>query len=120
MGKYIFVGAYSTGSWARMIRSTDDRITLARHFAEALGGSLECMYWEMSTRSIYTIADLPDSTCAAAAAAVLTQSGAFKYVESHELLTQDQLGDVLALAGDVSKLYEVPGHSVVETVEHSR
>ena len=109
MPKFIVVGSYSSGSWARMMRCMDDRITAVRGFAGALGGSLECIYWEVSTRSAYAIAEFPDSASAAAATAVLTKTGAFKNVETHELLTQEQLGDVLALAGDVSSAYHVPG-----------
>jgi len=111
MPKFIVVGSYSSGSWARLIRSMDDRIALVRSFAEALGGSLECIYWEASTRTVYAIADLPDSATAVAATAVLSKTGAFKDVESHELLTQEQLSDVLALAGDVAQVYHVPGES---------
>ena len=109
MPKYIAVGSYSSGSWARLMRRMDDRIATARNLAESLGGSLECIYWEIGTRSVYAILDMPDSACMAAATAVLSQTGAFKTVDSHELLTQDQLSDVLALAGDVSPSYHVPG-----------
>jgi uncharacterized protein with GYD domain len=109
MPKYIAVGSYSTGSWARMMRSMDDRIAIASTFAESLGGSLECIYWEISTRSVYAIVDMPDSAAMAAATAAITQTGAFKTVDTHELLDQDQLCDVLALAGDASHLYHVPG-----------
>jgi len=109
MPKYIAVGSYSSGSWARLMRRMDDRIAAARSIAESLGGSLDCIYWEISTRSVYAIVDMPDSVAMAAATAVLTQTGAFKHVDSHELLTQDQLSEVLDLAGDVSQLYRVPG-----------
>jgi hypothetical protein len=47
---------------------------------------------------------------------VLTQTGAFKHVDSHELLTQDQLSDVLALAGNVSQLYSAPGQASDATI----
>jgi hypothetical protein len=40
----------------------------------------------------------------AAATTALIQTGAFRSVDSHELLTQRQLSEVLALAGDVSSL----------------
>lgn len=90
MPKFIVFCSYSTGSWARMMRSIDDRVAMAGKLTECLGGSLECVYWEVSTRAVYAIADMPDSTCAAAAA-VLTHTGAFKSEETHELLTQDQL-----------------------------
>jgi hypothetical protein len=71
--------------------------------------SVDCIYWAISTRSVYAIVDMPDSAAMTAATAVLTQTGAFRSVDSHELLTQDQLSGVLALAGDVSALYHVPG-----------
>jgi uncharacterized protein with GYD domain len=116
MPKYIVVGSYSSGSWARLMRRMDDRTATARNVAEALGGSLDCIYWELSTRSVYAIADMPDSETMAAAATVLTQTGAFKSVDSHELLTQDQLSDVLALAGNVSPLYHVPGEEADATI----
>ena len=109
MPKYIFIGSYSSGSWARMMRSMGDRVGMARNFTKYLGGSIECLYWEASSRTVYAIVDMPDSASAAAAATVLNQSGAFKAVEAHELLTQDQLSDVLTLAEDASQLYEVPG-----------
>ena len=38
-------------------------------FARSLGGSLECLYWEVSARTVYAIADMPDSATAAAATA---------------------------------------------------
>lgn len=109
MPKYITFCAYSCGSWARMMRRHDDRATMARILTESLGGSLECIYWEVSTGTSFAIVNLPDSACASAAAAVLTQTGAFKNVEVHEVLTQDQLSDALALAGEVSKIYQAPG-----------
>ena len=109
MPEYIAIGSYSSGSWARLMRRMDDRIATARTVAESLGGSVDCIYWEISTRSVYAIVDMPDSAAMAAATAVLTQNGAFRSVDSHELLTQDQLSGVLALAGDVSPLYHVPG-----------
>jgi uncharacterized protein with GYD domain len=118
MPKYLAVGSYSCGTWARLMRSMDDRIGTARKFAAALGGSLECIYWEIGTRSVYAIVDMPDSATMAAAAAAVTQTGAFKSVDSHELLTQDQLSGVLALAGDVSKNYQVPGQPVAPEIEN--
>jgi uncharacterized protein with GYD domain len=117
MPKYLAVGSYSAATWARLMRSMDDRMASARKLAEALGGSLECIYWEISTCSVYAIIDMPDSATMAAAAAAVTQTGAFKSVDSHELLTQEQLCDVLALAQDVSQLYHVPGQPDAPEIE---
>src|SRR5260370_35975879 len=102
MPKYIAVGSYSSGSWARLMRRMDDRIAAARTVAETLGGSVDCIYWEISTRSVYAIVDMPDSAAMAAATAVITQTGAFKTVDSTELPPQEQLSNVLAVARDGS------------------
>ena len=91
MPKYLAVGSYSAGTWARLMRCMDDRNSIARKFAESLGGSLECIYWEMSTRSIYAIVDMPDSATMAAAAAAITQTGAFKSVDELKQAIMDYL-----------------------------
>ena len=111
MPKYLAVGTYSAGTWARLMRSMDDRVESTRKFAESLGGSLDCIYWEIGTRKVYAIVNGPDSVTVAAAAATVTQTGAFKSVDFHELLTQDQLTDALMVARDVSQVYQVPGHT---------
>jgi uncharacterized protein with GYD domain len=116
MPKYIAVGSYSCASWARMMRSMDDRVAQGRKFTESLSGSLECIYWEISTRSVYAIVDMPDSAAMAAATTAITQTGAFKSIDTHELLTQEQLSDMLAVAGDISQLYHVPGEHADTTI----
>jgi uncharacterized protein with GYD domain len=87
----------------------DDRLTIAKSFTQALGGSVDCLYWEVSTRSVYAIVDMPDSATMAAASAAVVQTGAFTSVDTHELHSQNQLWDVLAIASDAAQVYEVPG-----------
>src|SRR5580704_13541697 len=98
MRKYITIFTYSSGSWARMIDSPGDRTTVVQQTAESLGGSLESIYWELGTHDGYSIVDLPDSVSAEALIAAMTKTGAFKSVEAHELLTQQQLITTLDLA----------------------
>ena len=114
MPKYMYSATYSPGSWARMMRIADDRVKAVRLLMESLGGSLEFTYWEVSARAVFAVADLPDSSSAAAVAAVLSQSGAFKKVETNEVLTQDQFTGVLELADNVSEAYRVPGQDLLE------
>ncbi len=113
MPKYMYICAYSPGSWARLMRVSDDRVGAASRLMNYLGGRLDSAYWEVSGRAVYAIADMPDSATAAAATAVLTHTGAFKSVESNELLTQEQLNGVLELADDATDAYNVPGHLVL-------
>ena len=109
MPKYMTRMCYSTGSWARMINSHGDRTKALRCLMEALGGSLECVYWQFGTEDALAIVDLPDSVSASALTAAVTKTGAFKKVQTHELLTQDQLLATLDLARDAAEVFEVPG-----------
>jgi uncharacterized protein with GYD domain len=112
MAKYLIIFTYSSGSWARMINSPGDRSTAARRIFEALGGSLESLYWDLGTHDGFAVGDLADAVTAGALAAAITKTGAFTSVETHELLTQDQLSAVLDLARDAAQVYEAPGQPV--------
>jgi len=81
---------------------------------ESVGGSLDCVYWEVSARAAHALTDLPDSQAATAVAAVLTHTGAFKNVEIHELFTQDQFNATLELADSVSDVYTPPGQALLQ------
>ena len=108
--KYLTTFTYSCGSWARLVKAPGDRTLAAQRLLEPLGGSLECLYWLFGTHEDgVLIVDLPDSVTAQAWETVLNRTGAFKSVETHELLTQQQLLETLVLARDVGPVYEVPG-----------
>ena len=113
MPKYIQIFNYSSGSWARMINSLGgDQITTVQRTLESLGGSLECMYWQVGSHDGYAIFEVPDSVTAEAVEQAMTKTGAFKSMETHELLTQKQLVETLHLAKEAAQVYEVPGQPV--------
>lgn len=114
MPNYMLHCTYSPGSWARLIRVADNRVEAANELMESLGGSLKSTYWEVSARAVYGICELPDSSAATAVAGVMVHTGAFKNVEVHEVLTQDQFVGVLELADNVSQTYRVPGQALLE------
>lgn len=111
MPKYMITGAYSSGSWARMLHSPGDRTAAVKAVADAVGGTIEAMYWNLETRSAIIITDLPDTVTAAGVVTVGTKTGAFTSVQAQELLNQDQLSDWLVVARDMSEVYETPGQS---------
>lgn len=91
-----------------------DRGGRARRAAAAPSLGTNGSHWETSARSAHAIVDLPDSRAAAAVAAVLTHTGAFKNVEVHEVLTQDDFNAVLELADSVSEVYTPPGSALLQ------
>lgn len=115
MSKFLIEGKYSSGSWARMIGRHDDRTQAARSLMQSLGGELDQLYWDAGSAAAYALADLPDSVTTEAIITALDGTGAFRSVEAHQLLTQEQLRDALTLAADASNVYRVPGRSAVGT-----
>jgi uncharacterized protein with GYD domain len=111
MPKYLTTFTYSSGSWARMCNTPEDRTKAAQNVVEALGGTLECIYWQMESDDGLVSSDFPDSVAASAVHTAILKTGAFKSVDTHVLLTQQQLHDRLVLARDATEVYEVPGRS---------
>ena len=116
MCKFMIKFDYSTGSWARMARVTDDRTAAVTAMMDSLGGSLQAIYWDAQKCAAYALVDLPDSVSAAAAVTAAASTGAFVGVEAHELLTEHQVHDALTLAKVAGKAYHAPGISAIEPV----
>jgi uncharacterized protein with GYD domain len=114
MLKFVMTFTYSSASWARMVKVPDDRATAVALLLEHLHGSLESIYWDVGNGSAHVIADLPDSVSAAAAITAAVRTGAFKDIQVHEVLTQDQLRDMIVLARGSQDIYRVPGQSAIE------
>jgi uncharacterized protein with GYD domain len=114
MPKFAIKFSYTSASWARMITVADDRAGAVSALLEHLGGKLDEIYWEVEDAAAYVIGELPDSLSAAAAITAATRTGAFKEVQVHQLLTQDQLRDVVALAKSLEHVYRPPGAAAIE------
>jgi uncharacterized protein with GYD domain len=112
--KFVIIMRYSSASWARMLKAPEDRASAVAALMEHLDGSLESIYWEVETASAYVIADLPDSVSAAAVMTAATKTGAFTDVRVHEVLTQDQLRDVVTLARGSEGVYCPPGQEAIQ------
>lgn len=115
MGRFLLKVSYTSGSWARMIKNPDDRTAAVAALVGSLGGSLDSLYWDVDSSTSYAIVDLPDSLSAVAVNLAVVKTGAYKGVETHELLTADRLHEALILARDAASAYTVPGQSAVES-----
>jgi len=114
MLKYVVKLVYSSASWARMLKVPEDRASAEAALLEHLGGSLESIYWEVEDTAAHVIADLPDSVSAAAVITAANKTGAFKSVHVHEVLTRDQLREMVALAKSSEGVYRPPGQAAIE------
>jgi uncharacterized protein with GYD domain len=114
MSKFMIKANYSSASWARMLTFSDDRPATVAALMEHLGGKLDAMYWEVDDAAAYAIGDLPDPVSAAAIVTAASRTGAFKDVHVHQLLTLDQLRDMVALAKSLEQVYSPPGAAATE------
>jgi uncharacterized protein with GYD domain len=112
--KFVIIMTYSSASWAGMLKTPEDRASAVAALMEYFHGSLDSIYWEVETASAYVVADLPDSVSAAAVITAATRTGAFTDVRVHEVLTQDQLRDMVALAQSSDNVYRPPGRAAIE------
>jgi uncharacterized protein with GYD domain len=113
MAKYMCTAHFTSGSWARLVKGSEDRTAVVRSLMESLGGSLEAIYWGAHGNVSFAIVDLPDAVTAKAAAMTEFKTGAFTSVEVEELPTQDQLTDSLMLMRSAEQFFEAPGMAAV-------
>jgi uncharacterized protein with GYD domain len=110
MAKYVVFFTYNSDSWERLINNPGfDRGAAMRRLAEALGGTLESIYWMSGAYDGFDIIDVPDSVTAAALSVTMTSTGAFKRVETHELFDERQIGRALEKSKDSREAYRPPG-----------
>jgi uncharacterized protein with GYD domain len=110
MAKYVVFFTYTSDSWERLIKTPEfDRAAAMRQLADSMGGSLESIYWMSGSYDGFDIIDVPDSVSAAAVSVTLTSSGAFKQVETHELLSEQQMGQALEKGRESSQVFRAPG-----------
>jgi uncharacterized protein with GYD domain len=114
MSKFVMTFNYSSGSWARMLKVADDRAAAVSALLDHMDGRLDAIYWGVESAQAYVICDLPDSVSATAAVTAANETGAFKDVQVHEVLTQEQLRDVVALAQSAHGVYQPPGKAATE------
>jgi len=109
MARYASFFSYSSETWARMINAPGDRTAAVRQVLDSVGGSLESIHWMFGPHDGIAIFDVPDSVRAAAVSIAVSSTGAFKHMETHELFTQDQLGETLGQASNMTQAYQRPG-----------
>lgn len=109
MTKYLLQFSYSSDAWAKMIRNPTDRTAAVRAALEPAGGTLESLYFMFGAADGIVIYDVPDAEAAAAVSIAVGSTGAFRSLETHELIEPERLVPVLGKAGEAAGVYRTPG-----------
>jgi uncharacterized protein with GYD domain len=109
MAKFIVFFKYTEETWAKMIVNPSDRLAAVRAAAQSLGGDIETMYYMFGEHDGFLVADMPDSTTAAAMSIAVSSTGAVRDLKTHELIAPGDLSTVLSKAGTLQSSYQAPG-----------
>ena len=98
---------YTPETWARLIRSPEDRRVAAQSYIESVGGKLHGFWFAFGDHDAYTLWEAPDNVSMAAVALAITSGGALSSLETTVLLTVEDTMDALRMAQQVQ--YRPPG-----------
>ena len=107
MARYAILFTFKGETVKAMMDKPADRAAAAAEIVEAAGGTMESYYLMFGAWDGICIATLPTSSAAAAVSLKVSSSGAFSHVETHELLTADELVGALRTADELA--YSPPG-----------
>lgn len=94
MPKYLFRASYTTAGAAGLLKEGGtSRVKAITALVESSGGKVECAYWAMGADDFLLIADLPNTSAAAAASLNVGASGAAS-VTTSELLTAAEVDEI--------------------------
>ena len=102
---------YTSDAWDAMIDKPRDRAAQAQAVVEAVDGTMETIYWMFGPHDGLCIFDAPTQISAAAVSVAVVSTGSFKHLETHELLTQEQLSHTLQSARECRRRYQPPRQS---------
>jgi uncharacterized protein with GYD domain len=91
MPKYLHIGTYTReGSTALGRDGGSKRAAAVRSAVEALGGAVECIYWDLGGNRVFAVIDLSDDVTATALNVAANAAGALE-LETVKLHTAAEL-----------------------------
>ena len=110
MPLYMAEFGYTPDSWARLVKSPENREETVRQILEDAGCKLHGIWYAFGSSDGFALIEAPDTTTAGALSIAIASSGAFRKFDTHVLITQDELLEALEKAGEVA--YAIPGAAV--------
>lgn len=102
--------AYTPDTWARLVKSPENREEAVAAMLEQRGCKLHRLWYSFGEEDGFALIEAPDNITAAAIAISITSSGAFTMFRTSVLMTQEEALDALTQAGRVE--YAPPGEAV--------
>ena len=100
MPKYLVEGAYTDQGTADLIANPEDCVAAVRSAAEALGGSVELLYFAFGDTDVVAIFDMPDDVSMTALAMAASAGGALKSLKTTVLMSNEDGMEAMRRAGE--------------------
>lgn len=107
MAKYAVFFSFKGETIKSFMDKPSDRASVVAQLCEAAGGHMDAYYLMFGAWDGFVIADVPDSSAAAAISLAVSSTGAFSRLETHELIEAAAMAGVLATAKGLT--YSPPG-----------
>ena len=107
MALYLTRFSYTPETWARLMKSPEDRREAARKYIESVGGKLHGFWYAFGSYDGYNVWEAPDNVSMAAVAIAIGGGGALSKIETTPLLTVEETMKALDRARTVG--YRAPG-----------
>jgi uncharacterized protein with GYD domain len=109
MGKYLIKVSYvGEGVTGLLKEGGSGRRKASEKVIEALGGSIEAMYYAFGETDAFIIVDLPDNASAVTASLLVNASGRVK-VTYTPLFTSEEIDQAAEKGGQIHAAYRAPG-----------
>ncbi len=90
MGYYLFQGAYTSESWAAMVKNPQNRLEAVQPVVAKLGGRIEGAWLSFGEYDVVALLNMPDNVSAAAFSAAASAGGGVKAAKTTPLLTVEE------------------------------
>lgn len=100
---------YTPEAWAAMLQNPQDRREMLAARIFGVGGRLDGFWYSTGEADGYALVEWPDHVAEATVLVAIKATGSFRFLESTQLLTMDEMLEALQAAHDVA--YASPGSS---------
>ena len=90
MAQFLVEVAYTTQSWAALVKNPQDRTQAVQSAVESLGGKIERAWLSFGEYDAVVIVDVPDNVSAAAFSMAISAGGSCRAVKTIPLLSMQE------------------------------
>jgi uncharacterized protein with GYD domain len=107
MPLYLTRFSYTPATWAKLIKTPEDRRLAAKEYIDAVGGSLHGFWYAFGEHDGYNLWEAPDNVSMAATALAIGSGGALSSIQTTVLMTVEETMAAMRKASSIR--YRPPG-----------